>query len=64
MNSFRNALRLDPCNFGARRNVMMLYSQGNDPHGVWQAGKIPAACKMIPDQAGELDRLRRQAGTP
>ena len=63
MESFERALKLDPCSFNARRNVMMLYSQGNDPHGVWRAGEVPAACTMLPDLAKELEKLRRQAGT-
>jgi len=64
MTSFANALRLDPCNFGARRNLMMLYSQRNDPHGVWQSGEVPSDCKMISGQAQELQALRRMAGKP
>jgi tetratricopeptide (TPR) repeat protein len=64
MSSFEKGLRLDPCNFGARRNVMMLYSQRNDAHDVWLAGDVPAACTMLPELATELQKLRRQAGTP
>jgi tetratricopeptide (TPR) repeat protein len=64
MASFQTALQLDPCNFASRRNVMMLYSQRNDLHGVWQTGELPRACQMIPDQAGELQRLRKMAGKP
>ena len=62
MSSFQSALSLDPCNFNARRNVMMLYSQGNDPQGVWKAGEVPAACVMIRERAEELEMLRRRAG--
>jgi Tfp pilus assembly protein PilF len=62
LKSFQRALQLDPCNFNVRRNLMMLYSQHNEPHAVWQAGEVPAACRMIPDQAAELAELRRRAG--
>ena len=62
MASFGKALSLDPCSFNARRNVMMVYSQRNDPHHVWLAGEVPADCAMLPDSARELEALRRQAG--
>jgi tetratricopeptide (TPR) repeat protein len=64
MSSFAKALQLDPCNYSARRNMMMQYSGNNDARGVWRAGEIPASCHMLPEQASELDRLRRQAGKP
>jgi hypothetical protein len=35
----------------------------NQPHEVWQA-EIPATCRMIPAQAAELQKHRRQAGKP
>ena len=64
LQSFERALGLDPCSFNARRNLMMLHSHANEPQAVWQAGEVPATCRMIPNQARELDRLRRQAGKP
>jgi hypothetical protein len=62
--SFQNALRLDPCNFGSRRNLMMVYSQQSDPHRVWQMGEVPSTCTIIPSQREELEMLRHRAGQP
>jgi tetratricopeptide (TPR) repeat protein len=65
LDSFERALQLDPCSFNARRNVMMVHSQRNEPVAVWQAGEIPPACTtMIPSDAAEIERLRHLAGRP
>jgi len=64
LESFEQALRLDSCSFNVRRNLMMLHSQAHEPQAVWQAGQIPATCVMLPDEASELERLRRMAGKP
>jgi tetratricopeptide (TPR) repeat protein len=64
LRSFEKALQFDPCNFNARRNVMMLHSQANDPHSVWAAGELPRSCAMLPDEARAIDALRHQAGKP
>jgi tetratricopeptide (TPR) repeat protein len=64
LDAFTRALKLDPCSFSARRNVMMVHSQRNEPVAVWQAGEVPAGCAMIPGQAEELQRLRKMAGRP
>ena len=57
---FERALQLDPCNFNARRNLMMLYSNANQRQAAWEAGVVPASCVMLPAQARELEALRRQ----
>jgi tetratricopeptide (TPR) repeat protein len=64
LNGFEHALKLDPCNFNARRNLMMLHSQRNQRQAAWQAGAVPAACIMLPEQARELEALRRQVARP
>jgi tetratricopeptide (TPR) repeat protein len=64
LDGFNRALRLDPCNFNARRNLMMLYSSRNQPQAAWQAGDVPAACIMIPNQARELRALQHLVAKP
>jgi hypothetical protein len=41
---------------------MMIYSRSGQVHEVWQTGEIPAICHLLPAQAAELEKLRRQAG--
>ncbi len=60
LRSFERALQLDPCNFNAHRNLMMFYSNRNQPQAAWQAGTAPPNCVMLPEQAKELDALQRQ----
>jgi Tfp pilus assembly protein PilF len=64
MSAFQRALQLDPCNFNARRNVMMLYANSNQRWAAWQAGEVPAACRLLPAQASELEALRQQVARP
>jgi tetratricopeptide (TPR) repeat protein len=61
---FERALQLDPCNFNAHRNLMMIYSNRNQWQAAWEAGAIPSTCIMLPEQARELDALRRQVARP
>ena len=60
LHTFERALRLNPCNFNAHRNLMMLYSNRNQRQAAWEAGAVPATCTMLPDQGKELEALRRQ----
>jgi len=62
--SFQRALELDPCNFNARRNSMMVYSSRHQPQAVWKVGQLPVTCRIMPGQASELEMLRRRAGRP
>lgn len=64
LNAFERALQSDPCNFNARRNTMMLYSQRNLRRAAWDAGAVPPACTLLPAQAGELETLRRLVAAP
>jgi tetratricopeptide (TPR) repeat protein len=64
LDGFEHALRLDSCNFNARRNLMMLYSSRNQPQAAWQAGEVPAACTMLPDQVRELRALQSLVAGP
>ncbi len=62
MASYGKALELDSCNYNARRNLVMLLANQNQPAEAYAAGDVPAGCRLIPDQAAELERYRRQVG--
>jgi tetratricopeptide (TPR) repeat protein len=62
MAAYRGALKLDPCNYNAHRNLVMLYANQSQPEAAYQAGNVPASCHLIPDQAAELEKYRRQVG--
>jgi tetratricopeptide (TPR) repeat protein len=64
LRSFNRALQFDPCNYNARRNLMMLYANRNQRQAAWEAGALPSSCLMLPAQTSELQALRRRVGKP
>ncbi len=60
MSSYQRALSVDPCNYNARRNLVMLLADHSSPQAAFQAGEVPVNCHLIPDQAAELEKYRQQ----
>jgi len=58
--TFRRALALSPCFYNSRRNLMMALSEAGRKNEALEAGKLPAGCVVLPDQARDLEEYRRQ----
>jgi len=61
---YRSALKLDPCYYEARRNLVSLQSRRGEVQAAFLSGEVPSGCRLIPEQAKELEALRRVAGRP
>jgi Tfp pilus assembly protein PilF len=62
MSSYQQALQIDPCNYNARRNLVLLYASLNEPQSAYKTGEVPSSCHMLSAQAAELEEYRRRVG--
>lgn len=62
MSSYLKALQIDPCNYNARRNLVLLYAGLNEPQTAYKAGEVPLTCRMTSGRAAELEGYRQRVG--
>jgi tetratricopeptide (TPR) repeat protein len=51
---WETALALDPCHYGARHNLLLLYQRLGNAAGRERAARLPARCRLSPAQAAEF----------
>jgi tetratricopeptide (TPR) repeat protein len=64
MANYAKALEINPCSYSARRNLVLLYAGRHELQAAYRAGEVPSGCRLIPEQARELEACRREVGRP
>ncbi len=57
--SYGQALKLDPCSFASRKNLMQALAQTADRQAALAASQLPPNCRLTPEEAAKLEDLRR-----
>ena len=58
LKEFSRAIELNPCFLNARRNLMMGLAEAGRPREGLEAGEPPSHCRLVPEQARELEQFR------
>ncbi len=58
--AYRRALALEPCFYNARRNLVMALSEMGRKKEALEAGSLPGGCRLLPEQARDLEEYLRQ----
>jgi tetratricopeptide (TPR) repeat protein len=56
---FRRALKINPCRFDARLNLMRALANAGEKENAILAGVVPADCRLLPEQAEKIEDERR-----
>jgi Flp pilus assembly protein TadD len=57
--AFRSALEIDPCNFDARHNLVLLYGSLGDSEAMSRAAEIPDGCRWSASQKSTMLAARQ-----